>query len=100
NVSGVRKDSHNVKNVRKRHAIPVRYVGPALFALQHRDLAARRKALQLVKRKRRRARDNAVHGEPPVSESAGLKALECVVKWRDFVREWTLRNLAPGKLTR
>jgi hypothetical protein len=51
------------------------------------DLAARGIALKLGKRKRGRPVDHATDGEPPVSESSSLEALECFIQGRDFVRE-------------
>jgi hypothetical protein len=76
NVSGLRVDLHDLQDVGERHADPLGYIRPALFTLHHSDLALRRVALKLVKRKRGRPGDHAVDGELPIRESSGLKALE------------------------
>jgi hypothetical protein len=62
--------------VRERYAVPFGNIRPALFTLQLGDLAVRRVALQLVKRKPGGPGDETIDREPPVSEPSGLKALE------------------------
>src|ERR1700730_1649230 len=99
NVSGLRADPYNIQDVGERHADPLGYIRPALFTLQLSNLAARRVARKLGKRKRGGLVDHAVDGEPPVSESSGLKALERFIERRDFVGERRLINLAPRELT-
>jgi hypothetical protein len=69
-------DLHELQDVGERHTDPLGYIRPTLFALQLSDLAARRVALKLVKRKRCRPGNHAVDGELPISESSGLKAFE------------------------
>jgi hypothetical protein len=56
-------------------------------------------AVKLIERKRGGTADHAADGEPPISQSSGLKALELFIQGRDFVREGRLRGLAPSELT-
>src|ERR1700737_2162281 len=92
-------DPGDIQNVGERHADPLGYIRPALFTRQLSDLAARRVAFKLSKRKRGGPVNHAVDGELPVSESSGLKALERVIRRCDFVRQRRLRNLARMELT-
>src|SRR5258708_26037943 len=83
-----------------RHADPLSDVGPALFTQEFGNVAARRIALKLAYRKRRRLSDHAIDGEPPVRKTSGLKALKLFREGRELVRKWTRRNLAAPDFAR
>jgi hypothetical protein len=91
-------DPHAIQYMRQRYPDPLRYIRPSFLTLQLSDLAVGRQALELIERKRCGPLDHTVYGEPPVSESTGLKALELFIQRRDLIRE-RLRNLAPRELT-
>src|SRR5207248_2115955 len=44
--------------------------------------------------------DHAIYGEPPVRESARLKALKIFREGREFVGEWTRRNSVSREFAR
>ena len=85
NVSGLRLDSHEVQDVRERHADPLGNIRPTFFTSDLSDLAATGVAPKLRKRKRRGTVNHAGDGETPVSESSGLKTLVRIIEGRHFV---------------
>src|SRR5208282_1110580 len=99
-VSGLWVDPHEIQDVRERHANPLGDVRPALFTREFGDMAARRVALEVSNRERRRFIDHAIYGEPPVRESARLKALKVFRERVEFVREWTRRNSVSREFPR
>src|SRR5215467_1321600 len=99
-VSGLWLDPDNIQDVGERYANPFGDEGPALFTGDFGDVAARRVVLEVGNRKRTRLIDHAIYGEPPVRESARLKALEVFGERRDFVREWARRNLVWREFAR
>ncbi len=99
-VSGLGVDPDKMQDVGERHANPLGDVGPAFFTGEFGDVAARRVALEVSNREQRRLMDHAIDGEPPVCESARLKALKVFREGREFVREWTRRNLVCYRETK
>src|SRR5690242_4088354 len=95
----MRLHADRIEDVVQRRANPFRDVGPALFALHHRDLAARRKTLKLWDGKCGGTVYEAVDREAPIGEAAGLKSLESVRERRKFVGEGRLGNLAWTELS-
>src|SRR5260370_8845152 len=81
-VAGFWLDPDGFQDVRERHAGPLCDIRPAFFTRQLSDLAARRVALKLGKRKRAGPRHHAVDREPPVPESPSLKPLERFIERR------------------
>src|SRR5690242_10840030 len=89
-----------LQRIRKRRSNPLRNVRPALFALNHRDVAVPRHALDLVHRKLAGPRDQSVDLQPPVRESRFLMSREVVAQRGHFVRERLRGNLAPREFAR
>src|SRR5580704_8267912 len=94
NISGLRVNPHEMQDMGERHADPLGYIGPALFTHEFGNVTARRIALELAYRKRRRLSDHAIDGEPPLRETSGLKTPKVFREGRELVRKWTRRNLA------
>ena len=99
-VTRLRHDAGGAQDVDERRPDPLRDVRPAFFARDFGDLPAHRKPLDLVQRERRRLRDEAFDGEPPVLEAVCLKALEVIARRRDLVGERRIRDLAAAEFAR
>ena len=99
-VTRLRHDAGGVQDVEQRRPDPLRDVRPAFFARDFGDLPADWKPLEVVQRERRRLRDEAFDGEPPVLEAACLKALEVIAWRRDLVGERRIRDLAAAEFAR
>ncbi len=100
NVSHLRERPYQFQDVRKRNTRPFGHIRPPFLTLNHRDVAAARKALELHLRERRRAGDHPIDDKAPVGKRSLLKALEFFAQGCDFVCERILGNLASRKLTR
>ena len=74
-VPGLRKNSSQIQNMRKRHTGPFGNERPPLFAGLMRDLCAGGIRLQFREREGRRAGNQTVDREPPVRETSRQKPL-------------------------
>src|SRR5215469_600287 len=97
-VPGSRLRPYMIENVGKRDTVPFGDVRPALLARNFGDLAAGGEAFELRERKGRWAVDEAINGEAPLGEIAGLEALERgIQRGLDLVCEGGIRDLARRK---